>query len=287
MATKKSSNSKTKTTKKTNDEKILKVDIKEEETLNETNAGKDSIDLEKIYNLIGSLQAEVKSLKEENESLKKEKEDNIERFIVSTEIETVDEDGDENYIKDNHTVKPLDMDDPNRKITVYHTQEMSHNLSTYIKLSTTKRNLRRAGEVVRFSLNDFEELVGEYRRFFEKGILAVSIKDADFADLYSLPIWDDKNKSVYTSKILKEVSSYNVEQLRDFYNNLSEDNKRSFLAFWLGKVYSKEKGFYDVEKIGWLKNIANTNLFDAIILEMNTNTARGVENTVLDADRMI
>lgn len=285
MATKKSSNSKTKTTttKQTNDEKILKVDIQEEETLNKTKASEDPINLEKIYKLIGSLQAEVKNLKEENEVLKQEAES---RCIVSTDIETTEDKNDEVF-DDVRTVKTLDMDDPNRKITVYHTQEMSHNLSTYIKLSTTKRNLRRAGEVVRFSLNDFEELVGEYRRFFEKGILAVSIKDADFADLYSLPVWDEKNKSVYTSKILKEVSSYNMEQLREFYNNLSEDNKHSFLAFWLGKVYSKEKGFYDVEKIGWLKNIANTNIFDAIILEMNTNTARGVENTVLDANKMI
>lgn len=284
MATKKSSNSKTKTTtKKTNDEKILKVDINEEETLNKTEASEDPINLEEIYKLIGSLQAEVKTLQDENKILKEKAE---EQYIVSTEVDMI-EDVQEEDFADIHTVKTLDMDDPNRKITVYHTQEMSHNLSTYIKLSTTKRNLRRAGEVVRFSLNDFEELVGEYRRFFEKGILAVSIKDADFADLYSLPIWDEKNKSVYTSKILKEVSSYDVNQLRDFYNNLSEDNKHSFLAFWLGKVYSKEKGFYDVEKIGWLKNIANTNIFDAIILEMNTNTARGVENTVLDANKMI
>lgn len=282
MATKKSSNSKTTTKKNTNDEKIVKIDIQEEETLNESKASKDPIELEEIYKLIGSLQAEVKNLKEENETLKQEAEN---RFVVSTEVETIEEEAE--YFNDVRVSRTLDMDDPNRKITVYHTQEMSHNLSTYIKLSTTKRNLRRAGEVVRFSLNDFEELVGEYRRFFEKGILAVSIKDADFADLYSLPIWDEKNKSVYTSKILKEVSSYDVNQLRDFYNNLSEDNKHSFLSFWLGKVYSKEKGFYDVEKIGWLKNIANTNIFDAIILEMNTNTARGVENTVLDANKII
>ena len=154
MATKKSSNSKTKTTtKQTNDEKILKVDIQEEETLNKTKASEDPINLEKIYELIGSLQAEVKNLKEENKVLKQEAES---RFIVSTEIETIEDEEDE-LLDDISTVKTLDMDDPNRKITVYHTQEMSHNLSTYIKLSTTKRNLRRAGEVVRFSLNDFEE----------------------------------------------------------------------------------------------------------------------------------
>ena len=282
MATKKSSNSKT-TTKKTvtkKDENV-NIDIKEE---TKTNANirddKDSVDLNKLYSLMESLQSQIKDLQAENEALKEEKTILEENMADIEEGVVVEEDV---YTKPS----TLSMDDPNRKITIYHTQEMSHNLSTYIKLSTTKRNLRKAGEVVRFSLNDFEELVGEYRRYFEKGILAISIKDADFAELYNLPIWDEKNKSVYTSKILKEVSSYNSEQLRDFYNNLSEDSKHSFLSYWLGKVYSKEKGFYDAEKIGWLKNIANTNIFDAIILEMNTNTARGTESVVLNADKMI
>ena len=100
---------------------------------------------------------------------------------------------------------------------------LDSNLSTYIKLSTTKRNLRKAGEVVRFSINDFEELVGIYRRFFDRGILAVSVKDIDFAELYDLPIWDDSHKTTYDSKVLKKIPSYNFDQLKEFYNNLSEN----------------------------------------------------------------
>lgn len=285
MATKKSSNSKAKTTtKKTtikNDE-IINVNIKEEETKQvlDANESKGSVDLEKLYSLMESLQAQVQDLKAENEALREEKATLEESMSEIEEGELIE-------IDVPVEVPTLNMDDPNRKITVYHTQEMSHNLSTYIKLSTTKRNFRKAGEAARFSINDFEELVGVYRRFFDKGILAVSVKDVDFAELYGLPIWDEKNKSVFTSKILREVSSYNSEQLREFYNNLSEDSKRSFLVFWLGKVYSKEQGFYNIEKIGWLKNIANTNIFDAILLEMNTNRARGTEDVVLNADKII
>ena len=269
MATKKSSNSKTTKTTTKKDE-IVNANIAEE--TKDTIGGKDSVDLNKIYSLIESLQTQVKELKDENEFLKSEK--------IAVEEVALEETA--------QVEAPVfNTDDPNRKITIYHTQELSHNLSTYIKLSTTKRNFRKAGEVARFSLNDFEELVGEYRRFFERGILAISIKDADFAELYDLPVWDEKNKTVYTSKILEKVSSYNAEQLRSFYNNLSVDSKHSFLAFWLGKVYSKEAGFYDVEKIGWLKNIANTNLFDAILLEMNTNNARGNSEMIIDADKLV
>lgn len=278
MATK-SSNSKTrKTTTKKIDE-----NIKNDNTILNNDESKDSTntELQELRNMVGSLQSMILELKNQNEELKNEKIE-LEKNISE---KTINEDNLNNVIN-TINVTPLSMDDVNRKVTVYHTQEMSHNLSTYIKLSTTKRNLRKAGEIVRFNINDFEELVGLYRRFFDKGILAVSSKDMDFAEMYDLPIWDDKNKKTYTSKILKEVPTYNFEKLQNFYNDLSETSKTSFLSFWLGKVYSKEQGYYDVEKLGWLKNIANTGIFDSIILEMNTNAARGNGDVVLDANKM-
>ena len=278
MATK-SSNSKTiKTTTKKIDE-----NTKNDNTILNNDESKDSTntELQELRNMVGSLQSMILELKNQNEELKNEKIE-LEKNISE---KTINEDNLNNVIN-TINVTPLSMDDVNRKVTVYHTQEMSHNLSTYIKLSTTKRNLRKAGEIVRFNINDFEELVGLYRRFFDKGILAVSSKDMDFAEMYDLPIWDDKNKKTYTSKILKEVPTYNFEKLQNFYNDLSETSKTSFLSFWLGKVYSKEQGYYDVEKLGWLKNIANTGIFDSIILEMNTNAARGNVDVVLDANKM-
>lgn len=274
MATK--SNSKTKQTTKKNDEKI-------NNTISENEAVKDSAeDIAKLRNIVESLKAMVVDLKAQNDELVNKnsalEEDISNMAVISSEAE-----------KSNEEIKrlpDLDMDDVNRKITVYHTQEMAHNLSTYIKLSTTKRNLRKAGEVVRFSINDFEELVGIYRRFFDRGILAVSVKDIDFAELYDLPIWDDSHKTTYDSKVLKKIPSYNFEQLKEFYNNLSESSKESFLSFWLGKVYSKESGYYDVEKMGWLKNIANTSIFDVMILQMNTEAAREHKDVVLNADKI-
>lgn len=274
MATK--SNSKTKQTTKKSDEKI-------NNTISENEAVKDSAeDIAKLRNIVESLKAMVVDLKAQNDELVNKnsalEEDISNMAAISNETE-----------KSNEEIKrlpDLDMDDVNRKITVYHTQEMAHNLSTYIKLSTTKRNLRKAGEVVRFSINDFEELVGIYRRFFDRGILAVSVKDIDFAELYDLPIWDDSHKTTYDSKVLKKIPSYNFDQLKEFYNNLSESSKESFLSFWLGKVYSKESGYYDVEKMGWLKNIANTSIFDVMILQMNTEAAREHKDIVLNADKI-
>ena len=197
MATK-SSNSKT---RKTITKKIDE-NIKSDNTISNTDESKDfnNSEIQELRNMVESLQSMIVELKNQNEELRNENSE-LEKNISE---KIIDEDNQNNVI---NTVKitPLDMNDVNRKVTVYHTQEMSHNLSTYIKLSTTKRNLRKAGEVVRFSINDFEELVGLYRRFFDKGILAVSSKDMDFAEMYDLPIWDDKNKKTYTSKILNLI----------------------------------------------------------------------------------
>ena len=116
MATKKSSNSKT-TTKKTvtkKDENV-NIDIKEE---TKTNANirddKDSVDLNKLYSLMESLQSQIKDLQAENEALKEEKTILEENMADIEEGVVVEEDV---YTKPS----TLSMDDPNRKITIYQT----------------------------------------------------------------------------------------------------------------------------------------------------------------------
>ena len=60
--------------------------------------------------------------------------------------------------------------DNNRVIRVYHMQEMIGGMATVINLTNTKRRLQRMGELVTLKVNDFEELVGKYRSFFERGV---------------------------------------------------------------------------------------------------------------------
>ena len=172
-----------------------------------------------------------------------------------------------------------------KKIKVYHMQELIGGTTTVIKLTNTKRKLSRMGQLVTFDIDDFEELVGSYRHYFEKGILALDASHFDYAEMYDLPIYDIKTKAQYNAKILKDVVSYNYEQLQNFYNNLSQNNKIAFLTYWLGQVYEKEKGYYNIEKMRWLNTISNTQTFSSIIMEIENAERRGI-TTKIDADKI-
>jgi hypothetical protein len=227
-----------------------------------------SPDLSQILEMMSKLQEELNILSDENKMLKQQVTElnTIEEGVLVTEeiVESTPVDIDNEFL----------LTDKNRMIRVYHMQEMVGGMATIINLSNTKRRLMRMGELITLKINDFEELVGRYRSFFERGILAVDAGDLDYAQLYDLPIYDTKMKKQYNAKVLKDVVNYNYEKLQEFYKNLSENNKRAFLSYWLGKVYDKEDGYYNEEKMRWLNNLSGTETFSSILFEIEQNRTR-------------
>lgn len=252
-------------------------------TTEKTTQDTSSQDMKKILEMMQSLQNEISSLKETNENIIKENEqlkEDIHNLSKSEDTELKEEFFAE-YIPSGIEI----VDDTPKKIKVYHMQELIGGTSTVIKLTNTKRKLRRMGELVTFDIDDFEELIGLYSHYFEKGILALDASHLDYAQMYDLPIYDSKTKAQYNSKILKEVVSYNYDQLQNFYNNLSQNNKMAFLTYWLGQVYEKQDGYYNMEKMRWLNTISNTNTFSIILTEME-NAERRKTTTVVNADKI-
>jgi hypothetical protein len=234
-----------------------------------------SQELLEILEMMQSLKKEISSLKEENSKLK---EDIL--TVTKSEETEIKEEYFAEVIPSNFEI----IDDAPKKIKVYHMQELVGGTSTVIKLTNTKRKLRRMGELVTFDIDDFEELVGLYSHYFEKGILALDACHLDYAEMYDLPIYDNKTKAQYNSKILKDVVSYNYEKLQNFYNNLSQNNKIAFLTYWLGQVYEKKEGYYNMEKMRWLNTISNTNTFSVILTELENAERRGT-NVTINADK--
>lgn len=241
-----------------------------------------SLEMEKMMEMMTSFQTQLTELSEMNQNLKEQleasKKSNEE---LQNQLDEVKTQSKETVV----TLEPVEligepvtpdylMTDNNRVIRVYHMQEMIGGMATVINLTNTKRRLQRMGELITLKVNDFEELVGKYRSFFERGILAVDASDIDYAQMYDLPIYDTRMKKSYNATVLKQVVKYNYEQLQEFYKNLSENNKRAFLSFWLGKVYNKEEGYYDEEKMRWLNNFSNTETFSAILFEIEQNRTR-------------
>lgn len=251
-----------------------KTTTKETENVNKQNES--SQDLSQILEMVQKMQEQINTLVDENTRLKEEQEkQKLEQSQTA-------------IIEESIAVEPI-MYEPivsntNNKIKIYHMQEMIGGLETYIKLTDTQRSLRKMGQVCTFTHEQFEELEGKYRHFFDKGIIALGAEHMDLAELYDLPIYDSKTKSQYNSDILKKVTNYNYDQLSNFYNNLSKNNQNAFLQYWLGKVYDKEEGYYDVEKMHWLETISGTRSFSPIIIEIENNNRRNY-NTTINADK--
>lgn len=250
-----------------NAKKTTKVELTEK--VNEV----PSQDISKILEMVQVMQEQLSSLQAENQKLKEDIEN-----THHLEIE-------ESVIVDSVAPVVEVMDSTPSKIVVYHMQELMGNLGTVIKLTNAKRRPTKMGQRMTFNVDEFEELIDVYRNYFDKGILALDAAHLNYAEMYDLPIYDSKTKAQYNSKILKDVVSYNYEQLQKFYNNLSENNKNAFLTYWLGQVYEKKDGYYNMEKMRWLNTISNTQTFGAILTEME-NAERRKVNTRIDADKI-
>ena len=224
-----------------------------------------------LIEMINKLKEQVDVLTKKNETLEQEK------LAL-----TMDDDKNIKIEEESTVQEPAII--PN-KVRVYHLIEMLGGTTTHIELSGTKRALTRMGELMTLDVNDFEELVGKYRNFFDAGILAIGADSVSYATLYDLPIYDNETKALLNSKKLKEVVNYSQDRLKEFYNSLSENMQEQFLSYWLGKVYEKAKGYYDVEKMRWLDSMSGSSAFAPIILEIENNERRKTTN-VINADKI-
>lgn len=253
--------SKKATTASTKKTEVVEKNEKIENTVNQ-----------ELLDMIAVLKEEIATLTQQNAKLQQERLVLVSQDVSEDDTESCGE----------TTVKPEIL--PN-KVRVYHLTEMLGGTTTYIELSGTKRALTRMGELMTLEINDFEELVGKYRSFFDAGILAVGADSASYAALYDLPIYDNEARALLNSKKLKEVATYTHDQLKTFYNSLSEKTQEQFLSYWLGKVYEKTKGYYDVEKMRLLDTISGTSAFAPIIMEIENNERRKSKD-VINADKL-
>lgn len=237
-------------------------------------------DITQLLEMMKSMQEQFAIISNENKELK-EKLEKINEDVV-TENENIVTTSVEQVSPFVANLQGVQMP---RKIKIYHMQELIGGTVTYIKLSKTTRSLTKMGELMTLDLDDFEELVGKYRHYFDKGILALSASDMDYAEMYDLPIYDQKTKAQYNSQVLRDVVNYSYDKLREFYNSLSENNKNSFLNYWLGQVYEKTPGYYNDEKLRWLNSISGLEVFSPILLEME-NANRRKTQVVVDGNKM-
>lgn len=174
-----------------------------------------------------------------------------------------------------------------KKVVVVHLQELLGGTSTYIKLSNTVRTLHHMGEIATFDLDSFEELASKYRHFFDNGVLAVDSKYIDIAEMYQLPVFNAKNKAIYSKEMLNKLPNVSLQEIEKIYNELAPSSRDSFLSYWLTQCYEKNPGFYDREKMAFLNKISDTETFLTLMKEMDNNDYRAKSKNEVSTEIII
>lgn len=104
------------------------------------------------------------------------------------------------------------------------------------------------GDTVTVSRTQFDAIVGEYRRWFDNGILAVHHRNIEVAAEKGLRTEDEYALS---PKLLSRIGTMPVEELKKLWNNCKSDTERlSIVSYYKRKfIEGKEPGFRDTDRV--------------------------------------
>ena len=117
----------------------------------------------------------------------------------------------------------------------------------YAKISNMEFNFTRFGEQFMVPRYQFDELVGKYRSWFDRGVLAVSSEDVDVAVSKGIPTVDD---FAVDYKKLSSIGNMSVSEIEKMWNDCEKiEHKRSMVTFVKRKFVEKDPKYRNREKI--------------------------------------
>ena len=104
------------------------------------------------------------------------------------------------------------------EVKIVHLISRADGLSTYMKLSNLEVNLTKFGEERYLTLQQFEEMVGKFRKWFDNGIISLAAGYDDLARRYAL-----KTAASYpmTSDFIKTLGTKKMDEIEMIYNKLA------------------------------------------------------------------
>ncbi len=114
------------------------------------------------------------------------------------------------------------------------------NSEGYLKTISTELYMNSYGEEFTLSKSQFDEVAGKYRRWFERGILAVSHKNMDVAIAKGLPTDAD---TVLTRDKLNSIGTMSVGEIEDLWN-ASTLNQKHCIAAHVKRRFIEGDGHY-------------------------------------------
>lgn len=117
----------------------------------------------------------------------------------------------------------------------------------YAKISNMEFNFTRFGEQFMIPRYQFDELVGKYRSWFDRGIFAVSSEDVDVAVSKGIPTVDD---FAVDYKKLSSIGNMSTSDIEKMWNECEKiEHKRSMVTFVKRKFIEGDAKYRNREKI--------------------------------------
>ncbi|MBO7732389.1 MAG: hypothetical protein J6S67_07545 [Methanobrevibacter sp.] len=125
----------------------------------------------------------------------------------------------------------------------------------FAKISNMELHFNRYGEEFVMSRTQFDELVGKYRKWFDRGVLAVSYRNVDVAAAKGLKT--DKEMFLDAKK-LESIGVMSAGQLEMLWNSLeNHTQKESVVSYYKRKFIEGANGFVNREKVDLLNRLTD------------------------------
>lgn len=141
----------------------------------------------------------------------------------------------------------------NEEVKIIHLVDRAPGLSTYMQVGNMEYALRSFGEERVLTIQQFEALIGKYRKWFEMGMLAVSAGYEEIATRYGL-----KTAAGYpiNSEFLQNLGNVSFDEIERVYNRLPKAGQDSLISYWNRKIIEGDLNYKDRRKVESLNRLS-------------------------------
>ena len=159
-------------------------------------------------------------------------------------------------------------------VTVVHMVERAPGLRTHIELSNMTIDFVSFGETRVLPRMVFEELVGKYREWFRRGIIAPGPEAGDVAKLYDLKI---STQMGIDPSAIKKIPKMSVYELEDFYEKLGQTHRDFILEMFRRGCAENKPDFKNIHKIEMLNRVSGGAL-DSVLGDFKVEQQRAASS---------
>lgn len=138
-------------------------------------------------------------------------------------------------------------------IKIVHLVQRAPGLTTYIALSNLEITMTDFGEERNLTVQQFEEMIGKYRGWFNAGMISVAAGYEKMAEHYGLKTAKDYP---INSDFIKNLGKMSMSDLEDIYPRLPESGKDFIVSYWIRKTIEKNADFRNVYKLETLNRLS-------------------------------